>query len=85
MVQHEPERMGVAARLLDRWKAWEIGGALCSEMEAAAIFIIASMNGVRAGGVMMMYGIGEVGSLDPLLETAVTGLREIIAFDRAKK
>ncbi len=83
--QHEPERMGVAARLLDRWKAWEIGGALCSEMEAAAIFIIASMNRVRAGGVMMMYGIGEVESFDPLLETAVTGLREIIAFDRAKK
>lgn len=83
--QHEPERMGVAARLLDRWKAWEIGGALCSEMEAAAIFIIASMHRARAGGVMMMHGIGEVQSLDPLLETAVTGLREIIAFDRAKK
>lgn len=83
--QHEPERMGVAARLLDRWKAWEIGGALCSEMEAAAILIIASMHRARAGGVMMMHGIGEVQSLDPLLETAVTGLREIIAFDRAKK
>ena len=32
--QHEPERMGVAKELLERWRAWEIGGALCSEMEA---------------------------------------------------
>ncbi len=81
--QHEPERMGVARHLQDRWKAWEIGGALCSEMEASAIFVIASMLRKRAGGVMMMYGIGPVISLDPLLETAIQGMREIIAFDRA--
>jgi uridine phosphorylase len=82
--QHEPERMGVARELLDRWKAWEIGGALCSEMEASALFVIASMLRVRAGGVMMMHGIGPVITLDPLLDTAVQGLREIIAFDKAQ-
>ena len=81
--QHEPERMGVARNLQDRWKAWEIGGAICSEMEASAIFVISSMLRTRAGGIMMMHGIGPVISLDPLLETAIQGLREIIAFDRS--
>ena len=81
--QHEPERMGVARNLQDRWKAWEIGGAICSEMEASAIFVISSMLRKRAAGIMMMHGIGPVISLDPLLETAIQGLREIIAFDRS--
>ena len=81
--QHEPERMGVAQNLLNRWKAWEIGGALCSEMESSAIFVIASMLRVRASGVMMVHGVDPMPPLDILLETAVQGLREIIAEDKA--
>lgn len=82
--QHEPERMGVANELLNRWRAWEIGGALCSEMEAAALFVIASMLKVRAGGIMAVHGIGPMPSLDQLLAVSVGGLREIIAADKAK-
>ncbi|MBU3692212.1 MAG: nucleoside phosphorylase [Candidatus Nanopelagicaceae bacterium] len=81
--QHEPERMGVAKDLLERWKAWEIGGALCSEMEASALFVIASMLRVRAGGIMMVHGKEPMPPLDILLETAVQGLRELIAADKA--
>lgn len=81
--QHEPERMGVAKDLLERWKAWEIGGALCSEMEASALFVIASMLRVRAGGVMMVHGKEPMPPLDILLTTAVQGLRELIAKDKA--
>ena len=81
--QHEPERMGVASNLLNRWRAWEIGGALCSEMEASALFVIASMLRVRAGGVMAMHGIEPMPPLDNLLDTAVQALREIIAEDKA--
>lgn len=81
--QHEPERMGVAQNLLNRWRAWEIGGALCSEMEASALFVIASMLRVRAGGVMAMHGVEPMPPLDNLLDTAVQALREIIAEDKA--
>ncbi|MBC7463680.1 MAG: nucleoside phosphorylase [Actinobacteria bacterium] len=81
--QHEPERMGVAHNLLDRWKAWEIGGAICSEMEASAIFVISSMLRLRAGGVMAMHGVEPMPPLTTLLDTAVQGLREMIAFDKA--
>lgn len=81
--QHEPERMGVAADLLNRWKAWEIGGAICSEMEASALFVIASMLRVRAGAIMMVHAVDPMPPLDILLETAIGGLREIIAQDKA--
>ena len=77
----EPERSAVSEKLLDRWSAWEIGGAICSEMEASAIFIIASMLKVRAGGIMAMHGEGEFGSLEPLIETAILGVRELIKGD----
>lgn len=78
----EPEHSGVTSRLLDRWKAWQIGGAICSEMEASAIFIVASMLRVRAGGVMVMHGEGDIDSLEPLISTAVQGLRELIKSDQ---
>ena len=77
----EPERSAVSERLLERWRAWEIGGAICSEMEASAIFIISSILKVRAGGIMAMHGEGEFGSLDPLIETAIEGVRELIKGD----
>lgn len=78
----EPEHSGVTSRLLDRWRAWEVGGAICSEMEASTLFILASMLKVRAGGVMVMHGEGELGSLEPLIETAVLALRELIKGDQ---
>ena len=90
----EPDRMPLSGRLHERWDAWVGGGAICSEMEAAAIFTIASMQRVRAGGVMVMAGgpdsseeeiaAGEREfSLDGLLGTAVEALRILIERDRA--
>ena len=90
--QHEPGRMPVASRLEDRWTAWMAGGAICSEMEAAALFIVASTLGVRAGGIMMILGHPdqspmtaeelEAGSVENLLPAAISGMRELIRQDR---
>lgn len=79
----EPERMPLAGRLQDRWAAWTRGGAICSEMEAAAIFVLGSVHGVRTGGVMRMWS-GDSGSeeLGPLIETAVHAVRLLVADDR---
>lgn len=55
----EPERMPVDSRLKERWKAWEDGGAVCSEMEASTIFILSSIYRKRAGGVMLMASMSE--------------------------
>lgn len=81
----EPERMPMAGRLKDRWSAWVAGGAICSEMEAAAIFVIGSINRVRTGGIMYMWSQGEDEDHDrlgTLLETSVEALRVLIGEDR---
>ena len=90
--QHEPGRMPVAKRLQDRWAAWMAGGAICSEMEAAALYIVAATLRVRAGGIMMVMGHWDQapmsqeeldrGSIDNLLPAAIAGMRELIARDR---
>ena len=95
----EPQRMPVASRLAERWKAWVDGGAICTEMEASAIFILASIYRKRAGGVMLMGGadmnadhIPVDGGSPQLLElfdvrrairVAVEGLKVLIERDRA--
>jgi uridine phosphorylase len=52
----EPDRQPVADHLLARWQAWKRGGAICSEMEASALLIIAGIQHKRAGGVMLVIG-----------------------------
>ncbi|MCG2768327.1 MAG: uridine phosphorylase, partial [Anaerolineae bacterium] len=92
--QHQPERMPVSYRLQNRWKAWIAGGVLCSEMEAATIFVVCSVLKKRAGGVMLVAGNQELPplspeerakltDLDPLLRTAVEALKILIEKDRA--
>lgn len=84
--QHERDRMPVAARLAERWDAWARGGAICSEMEAAALFIVASVLGVRAGAIVTIHplhdGRPEVAPLEPpldvLIDTAVSAMTELI-------
>jgi len=89
--QHEPERMPVAAELLNRWKAWKQGGAICSEMEVSTIFILGSIYRKRTGGVMLISGNQESSepphqspeaALDSLIQTAVSALKILIAQDR---
>lgn len=91
--QHNPERMPVAEKLLARWKAWKQGGAICSEMEAAVIFILGSIYRKRTGGVMLIAGNqernepvepGEGESLDGVIQTAVNALKTLITQDRMK-
>jgi uridine phosphorylase len=91
--QHEPERMPVSSRLLDRWKAWKMGGAICSEMEAATIFVLASIYRVRAGGMALMGRNQESDDPDAepmrdqtaLLKTATEGLKILIEQDRQNR
>ncbi|MCC6905066.1 MAG: nucleoside phosphorylase [Anaerolineae bacterium] len=75
----EPDRMPLSDELKARWKAWVMGGVLCSEMEAAALFVIARIIGVRAGGIMVLAGSHNV---DQVSEVAVEGIRQLIKRDR---
>ena len=53
--QHSPDRMPVACELLAKWDAWVKCGAMASEMESAAIFIVGSVRGVRTGSIMTVF------------------------------
>jgi uridine phosphorylase len=88
----EPERMPMADHLHKRWDAWIKGGAICSEMEAAAIFILSSIHRKRAGGVMMMVCANEglpndeagkeLFHGDRAIQTAIEALKILIEQDR---
>ncbi len=50
--QHDPERMPSGRELLGKWDMWLKAGCLASEMESAALYIVAQTLGVRAGCVL---------------------------------
>jgi len=92
--QRQPERMPVADQLQSRWKAWIAGGVLCSEMEAAAVFVVSSILKKRAGGIMLVVGNDELlplppeeqakrRDLGPLIQTAVEAIKILIKKDRS--
>ena len=52
MGQHAPEKSPVSYELINKWKAWCALGCLASEMESAALFVVAASLGVKAGTVL---------------------------------
>ena len=91
--QHEPERMPVSDRLIQRWKAWKMGGAICSEMEAATLFVLGNIYRVRTGGIMLVAAnqesenpnAGSVEDLTDLLAVSVEALKTLIEQDKLSK
>jgi uridine phosphorylase len=51
--QHSPERMPVSYELQDKWEAWKRLSVKASEMESAALFVVANSLGVNAGAVLL--------------------------------
>ena len=47
--QHSPEKSPVYYELLQKWESWKRLGVKASEMESAALFVVASALGCRAG------------------------------------
>ena len=48
--------MTIASELLQKWDAWVKGGVLCSEMEAATLFVVGSYRKLRTGAVLLVAG-----------------------------
>jgi len=88
----EPARMPVSAELQSRWQAWITAGVLASEMECAAVFVVAAVRRARAGAALVCVNETPLQRempppselpLDALIDTAVDALRRMIARDRA--
>ena len=93
--QHEPETMPVSYELQNKWEAWIRCGALASEMESAALFIVASTRRLRAGTILLTIANQErakkrlpnkqVHEIGGTSQTAVEAVRILIAADKAKQ
>ena len=57
--QHEPEKMPAGYELINKWNAWRMLGCLASEMESAALFVVAAKLGVRAGSCFLVVANQE--------------------------
>ncbi|GHV21872.1 uridine phosphorylase [Spirochaetia bacterium] len=77
--QHDPDGMPAAARLKERWEAWKRSGVLASEMETAALFVICSIRGCRAGAIL---SYADKNSIETSIDTAVDALMDIIKTDK---
>lgn len=90
--QHSPETKPVGYELLNKWEAWKRLGCLASEMESAALFIVASSLGVRAGSVFLVLANQErekeglsnpvVHDTDMAIRTAVEAIRRMIKEEK---
>ena len=93
--QHSPETKPVSYELLNKWEAWKRLGCLASEMESAALFVVASSLHVRAGSCFLVMANQEreklgldnpvVHDTDMAIRVAVGALRNLIREDRKEK
>lgn len=91
--QHSPEKMPVSYELLQKWEAWKQLGVLASEMESAAIFVVAAALGCRCGSCFHVIwnqerelaGLDQDMSEDTsaAIHVAVEALKEIIRQDQS--
>lgn len=90
--QHNPESMPVSYELMQKWEAWKRLGCKASEMESAALFIVASHLRVRCGSNFLVVANQEreaAGLENPVahdtesaIKVAVEALRELIKSDK---
>lgn len=91
--QHEPETKPVSYELVNKWEAWKRLGCLASEMESAALFIVASHLRVRVGSCFLVVANQEreklglenpvVHDTDMAIQVAVEAIRELIKKDQS--
>ena len=92
--QHSPARMPVSYELLNKWEAWKRLGVKASEMESAALFVVADALGCRCGSCfhVIWNQEREAAGLDQKMtedtssavRLGVEALKKLIQADRAR-
>ena len=81
--QHNPKRMPVAYDLEHKWQAWIKAGVLCSEMETASLFTVASVLKLKAAAVLLVVWNQEKERKGLAQETSFDVDKEIFVAIRA--
>ena len=86
--QHAPETKPVSYELLNKWEAWKRLGCLASEMESAALFVVASYLKVKVGSVFLVVANQErekqnienpiVHDTEKAIKTAINAIKVLI-------
>ena len=92
--QHSPEKSPVSYELLNKWDTWKRLGVLASEMESAALFVVAAARGARCGSCfhVIWNQEREAAGLDQKqnentsmsVKVAVEALKRVIIADKNK-
>ena len=92
--QHAPERMPISETLLAKWNAWKRLGVLASEMESAALFVVASSLGVRCGSAFHVvwnqerksagWDESDSKNTDAAVQLGIQAIHELILHDRTQ-
>ena len=90
--QHRPETLPNSAELINKWDAWVKLGTKASEMESAALFVVASYLGVRCGSILLAVANQERAKLglenrqchdtDSAIKTAIEAIRILIKDEK---
>lgn len=86
--QHSPDVMPVSYELQNKWEAWKRLGCLASEMESAALFVVASFLKVKIGSIFLVVANQEreklnlenpvVHDTDKAIKTAIEAIKILI-------
>lgn len=92
--QHELEAMPAGYELINKWEAWKRMGCLASEMESAALFIVAGKLRARMGSCLLVLANQEreklglenpvVHDTDMAIRVAVEAIRRMIKEDQGQ-
>ena len=92
--QHEPEKMPISYDLLNKWEAWKSLGTLASEMESAALFVVANYLRVRCGSCFLVVANQErekknldnpvCHDTDIAIKVAINAIKNLIEEDKAE-
>ena len=92
--QHSPEASPVYYELLNKWESWKRLGVKASEMESAALFVLADALHVRCGSCFHVVWNQErekAGLFMPMTEdtsgaikVGIEAIKKLIAADKAK-
>ena len=90
--QHNPELLPYGSQLLEKWNAWLKLDTKASEMESAALFIVAQYRKVRCGSCFLVVANQErekngldnpqVHDTDKAIKVGIEALRKLIAQDK---
>lgn len=91
--QTEPARLPYGSDVIERWKAYVAGGAVCTAMEEATLFLVAAARSVACGSVLIAGNnhdgtnpdessvFSATGSESRAIDVGITAMRRIIAED----